>query len=84
MALAQSTYNRLIANGIPQEDARAVLPNAAVCNLVTSGNLRSWLEFYQKRKSGNGAQAEVAQFAERIKDAIVEVESWTKEYFAAR
>lgn len=77
----QMFYNHLIESGVPQEDARSVLPNAATCNLVTSGNLRSWLEFYNKRKPGNGAQAEIAEFAEQIKNTIVEVEPWTSEYF---
>lgn len=77
----QGYYDKLINLGIPQEDARAVLPNAATCNLVTSGNLRAWLEFYNKRKKGNGAQAEIAEFAEQIKNVIVEVEPWTSEYF---
>ena len=81
MEQIQSMYDEMIHLGIPQEDARAVLPNAATCNLVTSGNLRAWLEFYSKRKKGNGAQAEIAEFAERIKDAIVAVEPWTKDYF---
>ena len=81
MEQIQSMYDEMIHLGIPQEDARAVLPNAATCNLVTSGNLRSWLEFYNKRKKGNGAQAEISEFAERIKDAIVAVEPWTKDYF---
>ena len=81
MAEIQMMYNNLIEGGIPQEDARSVLPNAATCNLVTSGNLRSWLELYQKRKKGNGAQAEIAEFAEQIKNAIVEVEPWVGEYF---
>lgn len=81
MEWAQESYNALIACGVPQEDARAVLPNAATCNLVTSGNLRAWLEFYNKRKKGNGAQAEIAEFAEQIKNAIIEVEPWTAEYF---
>lgn len=78
---AQSAYNKLIKCGVPQEDARAVLPNAAACNLVTSGNLRAWLEFYQKRKKGNGAQEEICEFAEAIKNAIIEVEPWTSDYF---
>lgn len=81
MGSIQSIYDALISAGVPQEDARAVLPNAATCNLVTSGNLRAWLEFYNKRKKGNGAQAEIAEFAEAIKNAIVEVEPWTSEYF---
>ena len=81
MEQIQEAYDKLISLGIPQEDARSVLPNAATCNLVTSGNLRAWLEFYKKRKKGEGAQAEIAEFAEHIKKAIVEVEPWTSEYF---
>ena len=77
----QDMYNRLIEFGVPQENARAVLPNAATCNLVTSGNLRAWLEFYSKRKKGEGAQHEITVFAELIKNAIIEVEPWTSDYF---
>lgn len=77
----QNMYNNLIELGIPQEDARSVLPNAATCNLVTSGNLRAWLEFYKKRKKGEGAQVEIAEFAEHIKNAIIEIEPWTSDYF---
>lgn len=81
MMKIQEMYDNFVEMGIPQEDARAVLPNATTCNLVTSGNLRACLEFYNKRKKGNGAQAEICEFAEQIKNAIVEVEPWTSEYF---
>ena len=81
MAAVQRVYDALIESGVPQEDARSVLPNAATCNLVTSGNLRAWLEFYKKRKKGEGAQHEITVFAELIKNAIIEVEPWTAEYF---
>lgn len=77
----QVMYDKLIELGVPQEDARAVLPNAAACNLVTSGNLRAWLEFYNKRKKGNGAQKEVSDLAELIRNEITTVEPWTKDYF---
>lgn len=81
MEFTQKTYDNLIKCGVPQEDARAVLPNAAACNLVTSGNLRAWLEFYKKRKKGEGAQAEVAELAELIRNEIQIVEPWTSDYF---
>lgn len=81
MKQAQDAYNKLISLGVPQEDARAVLPNAATCNLVTSGNLRAWLEFYAKRKPGNGAQNEITQLAEAIKNEITAVEPWTVKFF---
>ena len=77
----QKMYDSLIESGVPQEDARSVLPNAACVNLVTSGNLRAWLEFYKKRKHGKGGQFEICEFAEAIKNEIVEIEPWTKDYF---
>lgn len=81
MKSIQGYYNRLIKLGIPQEDARAVLPNAATTNLVMTLNLRTALEFYNKRKSGNGAQNEITQLAEAIKNEITAVESWTVKFF---
>lgn len=81
MATAQKYYDDLRKLGVPSEDARAVLPNAAACNLVLTGNLRSIIEFYGKRKAGNGAQAEIAGLAEDLRAAVVEVEPWTDAFF---
>lgn len=77
----QSMYDELIEKGIPQEDARSVLPNAAACNLVLTANLRTLLDFYSKRKPGNGAQKEVSELAVYLKNLVVEVEPWTTEFF---
>jgi thymidylate synthase (FAD) len=81
MYFAQKAYDALRQAGVPAEDARAVLPNAAACNLVMTANLRALLEFYSKRKPGNGAQAEIASLAEALKDAVISVEPWTKPFF---
>lgn len=81
MRNAQDSYNKLIEMGVPQEDARAVLPNAAATNLVMTLNLRTALEFYAKRKPGNGAQNEITQLAEAIKNEITAVEPWTVKFF---
>jgi thymidylate synthase (FAD) len=78
---AQYAYDRLRKAGIPAEDARAVLPNAAACNLVMTANLRALLEFYSKRRPGRGAQAEIADFAEELRKAVVAVEPWTDAFF---
>lgn len=78
---AQETYDLLRKAGIPAEDARAVLPQATSCNGVISANLRAILDFYGKRKAGNGAQAEIAGLAEDIKNAVIKVEPWTAELF---
>lgn len=81
MMQLQYAYDRLRKAGIPAEDARAVLPQAAATNLVMTANLRSLLEFYAKRKAGKGAQAEIAQLAEELKDAVIAVEPWTRQFF---
>lgn len=77
----QEIYDKLRELGIPAEDARAVLPQAASCNIVLSVNLRAALDFYGKRKAGNGAQAEIAGLSEDIRNAIVAVEPWTDAFF---
>jgi thymidylate synthase (FAD) len=78
---AQYAYDRLRKAGVPPEDARMVLPNAAACNLVMTGNLRTFLDFYAKRRPGKGAQAEIADLAVRIRDEIVKVDAWLAPYF---
>lgn len=83
MASAQRAYDELIAQGVPQEDARAVIPQAGTCNLVLTMNLRAALDFYSKRRAGKGAQQEITVLAEMIRKEIVNVEYWTDEFFKA-
>ncbi|HFJ9344242.1 TPA: FAD-dependent thymidylate synthase [Bacillus mobilis] len=81
MKQIQSYYDYLIRAGIPQEDARSILPNAACTNLVLTVNLRSLLDFYSKRKKGKGAQHEITELSERLREEVVKVEPWTDEFF---
>lgn len=81
MAEAQRTYDQLREAGVPAEDARMVLPNAAACNLVMTGNLRTFLDFYAKRRPGRGAQWEIADLAVRLRDEIIKVDPWLAPYF---
>jgi thymidylate synthase (FAD) len=81
MERAQETYDSLRSMGVTPEDARMVLPQAASCNLVMSGNLRALLDFYAKRRPGNGAQAEIAELAEKIRAEIVKVDAWLEPHF---
>jgi thymidylate synthase (FAD) len=81
MLVAQETYDMLREAGVPPEDARMVLPNAAVTNLVMTANLRALLDFYSKRRKGRGAQAEIAELAEKLRAAVVAVEPWTDAFF---
>lgn len=80
MEMAQQAYNKLREAGVPAEDARMVLPNAATCNLVMTGNLRSILDFCSKRLSKQ-AQWEIRELSQKLKDAVVEVEPWTESFF---
>lgn len=77
----QGVYDRLRDAGVPAEDARAVLPNAAATNLVMTANLRALLDFYSKRRKGSGAQHEISQLAEALRREVVNVEQWTDQFF---
>ncbi|UHH07159.1 FAD-dependent thymidylate synthase [Bacillus subtilis] len=81
MEFAQKAYDRLRKAGVPAEDARAVLPNAAATNLVMTANLTALLSFYSKRKKGRGAQAEITELAEALRREVVDVEPWTSQFF---
>lgn len=81
MELSQLFYDKLREAGVPAEDARAVLPNAAATNLVMTANLTALLSFYSKRKKGRGAQAEITELAEALRREVVEVEPWTDQFF---
>ena len=81
MDAAQKTYDRLREVGVPAEDARMVLPQAATCNLVMTANLRSLIDFYNKRRAGKGAQWEIAELAEHLREEAVNVDPWAAPYF---
>lgn len=77
----QMAYDLLREKGVPAEDARMILPNAALTNIVLTGNLRSILEFYSKRNPNTHAQSEIQELAEYIKDEVIKVDPWTKQFF---
>jgi thymidylate synthase (FAD) len=77
----QHHYDTLITMGIPQEDARSVLPQSATCNLVLTVNLRALLDFYSKRAPKKGAQFEITQLAEQLKEKVISVEPWCEAFF---
>lgn len=79
----QRVYDLLRECGVPAEDARMVLPNAAATNLTMTANLRALLDFYGKRRKGRGAQWEIAELAEKLREAVVAVDPWTAPYFDA-
>lgn len=81
MERAQAAYDALLAAGVPMEDARFVLPGGICTNFVTTLNLRSLLDVYEKRVVVRGAQWEVRAMVSRMSELIVEREPWLAPYF---
>lgn len=48
---AASFYKRLIESGIPKEDARYIIPNAASTKIVVTANFRQWRHMLKLRGS---------------------------------
>ena len=76
-------YAKMVEAGIPAEDARAVLPNAATSSLVVSLNLRELMHLAQLRLCTN-AQLEIRTLVRRMCDAVLEEEPWLKEYLVPK
>jgi thymidylate synthase (FAD) len=58
-------YNKLIEIGIPSEDSRYILPNAACTNIIVTMNARSLLNFFELRCCQH-AQWEIRQLANKM------------------
>ncbi len=65
-------YDELSALGIPKEDARYILPNAAETKIVITMNARELLHFFEKRLC-NRAQWEIREMAELMLEQAREV-----------
>lgn len=76
----QHAYDKLIDLGVSKQDARFVLPGGAGTNFVTTLNLRSFLDVYEKRVKIPGAQWEIKEMLERMGELIVTEEPWLKNY----
>lgn len=65
MAQVAAAYQKLIKEGIPPEDARFVLPNAATTNIVVTMNARELMHFIRLRTC-NRTQWEIREVAEEM------------------
>jgi thymidylate synthase (FAD) len=73
IALAKSTYEWAVDQGIAKEQARSVLPEGnTVSRLYMNGTLRSWVHFIELR-SGNGTQKEHQAIAIACAKVIAEI-----------
>ena len=76
-------YQEFIDAGIPAEDARFVMPNAAASSLVASLNLREMIHLAQLRLCTR-AQYEIRCLVRAMCDELVKAEPWLKEYLVPK
>lgn len=58
-------YRSLVKSGVPEEDARYVLPNACTTNITITMNARELLHFFELRCC-NRAQLEIREMADKM------------------
>ena len=76
-------YCEFTEAGIPAEDARAVLPNAAASSIVASLNLREMIHLANLRLCTR-AQYEIRTMVKLMCDALVAEEPWLKPYLVPK
>lgn len=76
-------YQKFVEAGIPAEDARFVLPNAAASSLVASLNLREMIHLANLRLCTR-AQYEIRTMVKMMCDALVAEEPWLKPYLVPK
>ena len=67
----QRWYNSMVESGIPNEDARMILPNACETIIEVTMNLRALMNFFNERLC-TCAQWEIRELAQEMKRLIVE------------
>jgi len=71
-------YKRLIASGVPKEEARQILPNAKAVNILWTVNARSLINFLNLRLCERNVH-EMVSFANKMRDVTIE---WWPELFS--
>ena len=72
MRRISALYKELIKNGVPEEDARYVLPNACCTNITITMNARELRHFFEERCCSR-AQWEIRELAEKMLDEVQKV-----------
>lgn len=68
----RSFYHTLLSYGVPEEDARYILPNACCTNIVMTMNARELRHFFSLRCC-NRAQWEIRELADKMLEECKEV-----------
>ena len=83
MSEISKLYCEFTEAGIPAEDARAVLPNAASTSIVASLNLREMIHIANLRLCTR-AQYEIRNMVKAMCDALIAEEPWLKAYLVPK
>lgn len=71
-----NAYCDMLSNGINPQDARSILPMCIGTQFVTSLNLRSFLDIYEKRVLIPGSQYEITTFIKTLAQRILNAYPW--------
>jgi thymidylate synthase (FAD) len=80
-ANAEKFYQEALADGVPKELARIVLPVGRYSRMRASGNLRNWLQFLTLRLD-TAAQWEIREYAKVVGEMVAQRFPRTWELFA--
>lgn len=83
MGEISNIYTEFTEAGIPAEDARFVLPNAAASSLVTSLNLREMIHLANLRLCTR-AQYEIRTLVKKMCEELISQEPWLKQYLVPK
>lgn len=83
MSEISNIYNAFTEAGIPAEDARFVLPNAASSSMVVSMNLRELIHLANIRLCTR-AQYEIRILVKKMCEELVAQEPWLKSYLVPK
>lgn len=70
-AITEGAYFQLLEEGCKPEVARSVLPNSCKTEIIMTGNVRSWRQFFSLRSSGH-AQSDVRQLTQMMYVSMIE------------
>lgn len=69
----QQVYEQMVKSGIPEEDARYILPNACCTNIVMTVNLRELIHIAELRLCTR-AQWEIRELVEKMVECVVKLD----------
>lgn len=78
---AFETYEILVEQGVPKEDARFVLPEGTPVNMTVSGNARSMMHVLNLRQKAS-SQWEIRELANKIGELLEEWVPYTGTWFS--